>query len=223
MPTNVPVPDKASGDIFTEAMWDDYIKDNLNKLLSRGHRSLTVAQFAALAADVEDGDEVYLEVDGTNGVLWHLIYESAEATYKWRCIGGPPLTSQVATGETTASTTYAALATAGPSVALPRAGDYVVEHGSTITRTGSDTDALGLHSYDIGGSAASDLDAVYFTYAQHDTSPHAMWGTVYRRKRKTALTAVTLTSKYRSNVGTCTAQFLERAMHVTPVRIRHDA
>jgi hypothetical protein len=131
MPQATPVPTKNSGDVFTSTLWNSYLRDNINKLLDRGHRVLTVAQFAALVSpEGTKGtlapDEVYLEVDSTNGIQWHLAYESGETTYKWRYIGGPPMVSEVTTAEATSATTYVALTTAGPSVAIPRSGDYDV-------------------------------------------------------------------------------------------------
>lgn len=132
MPSNTPVPDKAAGDIFSESMWDLYIKENINKLLDRGHRVLTVAQFAALASPegtkgTVAPDEVYLEVDSANGVLWHLAYESGEATYKWRFLGGPPL---------------AAFGAGLPiDVTLPRAGDYDVHATASSASFGSGVSA----------------------------------------------------------------------------------
>jgi len=204
---NVPIPDKAPGDIFTESMWDLYLRDNINKLLDRGHRTLTVAQFAALTG-LEDGDEAYVEVDSANGLLWHLVFEASEATYKWRFLGGPPLWSEVTAAESTASTTYVGLTTAGPTVALPKSGDYDVQHGYRATTNTGDM----RHSYDIGATAAVDADACF---SQTEES------SLIRRRRKTGLGAVSLTSKYRVTSGT--QAFADRFMAVTPVRIRHDA
>lgn len=208
MPVNIPVPDKTAGDVFTESMWDLYIRDNINRLLQHSHRTVTVAQFSGLTG-LEDGEEVYLEVDAANGVLWHLIYETQEPTYKWRYLGGPALDSQVATTEAQSNAAYAALATAGPSVALPRSGDYDVVHGAAVT--GGD---IGMMSYDIGATGAVDADAVKIGFA--DTA------SFMRTKRKTALTSVTLTAKYKRTSGG-NASFGERFLQVTPIRLRHDA
>lgn len=177
-------------------MWDSYLRDNINKLLNLGHRVLTVAAFSALTG-LEDGDEVYVEVDATNGVMWHFRYVAAETTYKWRFLGGPPLVSMVETNESTASTTYVALATAGPVVALPRAGDYDVSGG----RVSGD----GNMSYDIGATGAVDADRLL----------------EWRGKRKAGLTSVSLTAKYKANTGT--VAFELRALQALPVRVRHDA
>jgi hypothetical protein len=214
------MPSVAVGDVFTTSKWNDNLRDNLNKLLDTGHRTLTVAQFAALTGPegtkgVVAGDEVYLEVDGTNGVLWHFVYESTETTYKWRFIGGPPLTAEVTTDETTTSTSYAALTTAGPAVALPRAGDYDVTV-ETLCDVATSA-ALMSMSYDIGGTGAVDADRA----AGQTDSAGGNFIYARRRRRKQALTTVTLTSKYKTGAGT--AHFSARLMTVEPVRIRHDA
>jgi hypothetical protein len=215
VPISVPIPTKSPGDLFPSTLWNSYIRDNGNKLLDRGHRILTVAQFTALTG-LEDGDEVYLEVDSSNGVIWHLRYVAAEGTYKWRFLGGPPLFSQVLTSEGTGSGSYTALATAGPSIALPRAGDYMVQHGAQIS---NGTDAQGgMMSYDIGAAAASNNDAIQ---VRGGGSGQAI-ASAARENRKTGLTTVTLTAKYLSP-GTGTAVFANRFMCVRPVRIRHDA
>lgn len=221
MPTSLPVPTKNPGDVFTSSTWNSYVRDNINKLLNRGHRVLTVAQFAALTGlegtkGTVAPDEVYVEVDATNGIQWHFAYESGEVTYKWRFLGGPALFSEVTTAESNSSTTYAALATAGPSVALPRSGDYDV---TLASRPGTQFGSQNIfHSYDIGATAAADADAVWGGTTSGDAwGPH-----MTRRRRKTGLGSVTLTSKYRSAVANAIT-WENRSMSVKPVRVRHDA
>lgn len=219
MPVSIPVPARSPGDLLTSALWNAQVKDNINKLLDRGHRVLTVAQFAALTGlegtkGTVAPDEVYLEVDSANGIQWHLAYESGETTYKWRYLGGPALYSEVVAQENVTSVTYVALATAGPSVALPRGGDYDVEirSGLTASARGNPT----AHSYDIGGTGAVDGDCLWLGTGAFDTPAGV------RTRRKTALATATLTSKYRSD-GVTASSIHNRSMSVTPVRIRHDA
>jgi hypothetical protein len=197
-------------------MWNTYLRDNINKLLDRGHRVLTVAQFSALTGlEGTKGsvapDEVYLEVDATNGIQWHFGFESGEVTYKWRFLGGPPMFSEVATAEATASTGYVALGTAGPSIAIPRSGDYDVAVGCRGTNTNSATSDI--MSYDIGGTGAVDADCGQCTIPGN---------TAFKPRRKTGLTPVTLTAKYRVSLAN-TGTFDGRIMSVRPVRVRHDA
>ena len=215
MTATVPLVNRAAGDLLTTTLWNTYVVANVNKLLNQAHRKVTVAQFAALTG-IEDGYEVYLEVDATNGVEWHLVYRTAEATYKWRFLGWPPMASAVATSESTVSASFAALATAGPSITLPRAGDYAVEHGATIQADANGAQCY--HSYDIGVTGAVVADAVYLI---QPVGANAMYANVWRRKRQTGLTAIALVSKYKTSAGT--AYFINRALYVHPVRLRHDA
>lgn len=213
MPATTPMPTKNPGDVLTSSLWNSYLRDNIDKLLTRGHRVLTVAQFTALASfEGTKGsvppDEVYLEVDATNGIQWHLAYESGEATYKWRYLGGPPLYAEVQTAETTVSGTYAALTTAGPSIPVPRGGDYDVRLGGRINVGGN----IGAWmSYDIGATTAVDADSVDLQGPAASTA-----GSVSRLRRKPALTAVTLTAKYRTTI---TADFKNRWIAITPARL----
>ncbi|HLB03871.1 MAG TPA: hypothetical protein VJK66_02530 [Gaiellaceae bacterium] len=216
MPTSLPVPDKSAGDVFTETMWDSYIRDNINKLLNLGHRVLTVAQFAALTSPegtkgTVAPDEVYLEVDATSGVLWHLGYESGESTSKWRFLGGPAMFSEVVTSEGGTGAGYFALATAGPSVTLPRSGDYDVLIGFHCDGVVGGVDHR--MSYDIGGTGAVNADWVHQVTSSANPS---------RLRRKAALGAVALVAKYSSG-GASQATFGDRFMSVLPVRVRHDA
>ena len=127
MPVSVPVPTKNPGDVLTSTLWNSYLRDNINKMVNLGHRVLTVAQFAALTG-LEDGDECYLEVDGTNGVEWHIRYTSAEATYKWRFLGGPPLYSVISTDEAISGLgAWLNCTTVGADWTAVRSGDYIAQ------------------------------------------------------------------------------------------------
>ena len=143
--------------------------------------------------------------DASAGVLWTFRYY--EATTKWMFIGGAPLFSQVLTSEGTSSASYTALTTAGPSLALPFAGDYDITIGANLA---SPNAHYAYMSYDIGVTGASDSDCV-FIYGNAYAYP-----SVSRLQRKTGLSAVTLTMKYR--VGSGTGYFEKRWMAVTPVQ-----
>lgn len=223
MPATTPMPTKNPGDVLTSALWNTYVRDNIDKLLTRGHRVLTVAQFAALTGlegtkGTVPPDEVYLEVDSTNGIQWHLAYESGEPTYKWRFLGGPPMISYVAALESTTSSAYVALTTAGPSLTLARGGDYVV-HIDCVA-AGPVSAGAGFFtfmSFDVGVTAASDNDAVYTSNQVNQAI--ACYTSIGRDVRKTGLTGpLTLTAKYRNTAGT-TANYQFRMMTVYPIRI----
>ncbi len=213
MPISVPVADKAAGDVLTESDWDLFIRDNINKLLNRGHRVLTVAQFTVLTA-LEDGDEVYLEVDASNGVMWHLRYVLADPTsFKWRFLGGPSMVSAVATAQSTTATAYADLATDGPSVTLPRGGDYHVE-GEARAHCSSGF---------IGGSTGIHVNAVEVLRIAHFAGGGVDGAATARGSVLHTGAAASQIAKLRYKTSVDTATFINRLISVRPVRIRHDA
>lgn len=167
---------------------------------------------SALPASPVDGQEIAYVADATNGVVWHFKYRSASASaYKWEFIGGGSLWAAVETAETRAASTYGALATAGPSITVPLAGDYRVEIGCRLLVSAA---LAGFMSYDVGGTGASDQDA-----ASNTLSAVNYEGTVFSRNLKTGLAASTaLVSKYRCGTAT-TLTFSYRRLSVVPVRV----
>jgi hypothetical protein len=166
----------------------------------------------ALPTSPVDGQEVYYVADSTNGVLWHLRYNAASGSaYKWEFVGGTELYAEVTAIESTTASTYVALATAGPTIALPLAGDYEVTLGTRIYNDAAN--AGGFMSYDIGATPAVDVDGVTALQGSGVSATHSA-----RTRRKTGLAAVTLTAKYKRNSGV-TCSFDYRWMHAKPVRV----
>lgn len=163
---------------------------------------------ATLPTGTYNGQDFFYQVSG--GGVWHFKYNLTSA--KWDFAGGPPLFSEVVTSESTISVAYAALATAGPSCALPFAGDYDIEIGCDVNaNTAGITASM---SYDIGGTGAVDADRLrHLEPSAGNTNAEA----VARATRKTGLTAVTLTAKYKT--GANTSFFANRWMRVSPVRV----
>ena len=103
---------------------------------------------SVLPSILYEGREVYF-VAGANGELWHLRYNAsvvlttAGGSYKngtgsWEFIGGSPLEHQVDADQSTSNPVYVDLATVGPSIAVPLAGDYIIGIGCNIyTSTGA--------------------------------------------------------------------------------------
>lgn len=178
--------------------------------------SMIAVQYATtLPASPADGQEAILVDSTTNPTYqWRFRYNAGSSnTDKWEFVGGASLQAEVVTAETTTSSTYAALATAGPSVTLPRAGVYDVEVGCDY---GSATDLdTAFMSYDIGGTGAVDADA---TSMINSSTVATRRGSFFRQRRKSGLTAVALTAKYKS-VNSNTNTFANRLISVTPVRV----
>lgn len=167
----------------------------------------------SLPSSPTDGQEIYYAANATNGVIWHFRYRSAAS--KWEFVGGPPLVASVATTQTTTSTSYTALTTAGPSITLPLAGDYDVTIGADIYGgyDSSFNPVSAMMSYDIGATGASNADAIIY-------GAYALTASVSSVRRKTGLSAVTLTAKYKANSNPANApSFSNRFMLITPVRI----
>ncbi len=156
-----------------------------------------------------DGDEwIY---NGLTGVYWHFIYDSSETTYKWKYIGGGPAYALVNTFESTTSTTYAALTTAGPSITLDREGDYVIAVGAyeRVNAVGP----TAFMSYDVGATGASDNDCT-----KYDSAVVSTGCTTVFEQLKTAIPASSaIVSKYRTSANT--ASFSQRWIRITPKRV----
>jgi hypothetical protein len=178
---------------------------------------LSAAQFALLTpATNVDQQIVILEV-GTD-IEWMLQWNTG--TQKWDYVGGPPIINEVAADETTASAAYVALATAGPSIAVPRPGDYLVEIGAAIFNTAVDDPNFDARmSYDIGGTGAVDADSIRDRMSIIETGANLNLGggSFSRQMRKNALTAVTLTAKYKTSANTM--HFAQRYMTLLPIAI----
>lgn len=166
-----------------------------------------------LPTTATDGDEVRFVADSANGVVWLLRYRDSGNAYPWEFLGGSPLYAEVTTSESTTSATYGDLATLGPSIALPLAGDYMIRLGAALYNNTSAADAW--MSYDADPVAAADADGV------HTTQPNASVASVVthatRERRKTGLGVVSIIAKYRASSGTAT--FLDRYLSITPVRL----
>lgn len=146
-----------------------------------------------------------------DGVRWRLTYNAQSASaYKWEFVGGTPLFSEVATSESTTSGTYVDLATVGPSVTTPLAGDYDVTI-EAVAASSAVSSFAGM-SYAIGGTAATDAD-----YAHVNSQVANQEIVATRTRRKTGLPASTaLVAKYRTSAS---ASYHSRMMRVIPVRV----
>ena len=175
------------------------------------------ARVTSLPGSPVDGQECYYVADATNGIVWHLKYNSGSASaYKWEVVGGPPLYSEVLTQEVSNALGYADLATVGPSITVPLAGDYDVFISTTVYCT-SVVAAGGQTWMTFAPPTASDVNGV--VAQQPGTS--GMNLTISRIKRRAALAAATaLVAKYKI---TGSASYVwyhsNRTMSVTPLRV----
>lgn len=126
---------------------------------------------SSLPSSAADGQEIYYQADGTNGVIWHLRYRSgSSSSYKWEFIGGPPLTSAsnetTTTGVNISNVTWSSIDGNDPTLTVPLAGDYRISHHAvtSIGLGGGTTQAIGLRygatepSLTIRGTVRSGVD-----------------------------------------------------------------
>lgn len=162
-----------------------------------------------------DGQECYYLADATNGVVWHLKYRAAEAgSYKWYCVGGPPLLNVVEAAESKATTAYGDLATVGPTVTTPLAGDYIMEMSAAVASLVAGANRLFI-SPKKNAVVTNDADGA-------ETSPAG--GTVntdvaYRRKKLTGLAAGDVFKLQYGALNATSHSFGNRALQVMPIRV----
>lgn len=142
-------------------------------------------------------------------IAWQLVYDGT----KWAYIGGAPWVVEVSAAESTTSGTFVALTTAGPAIALPVAGDYDVKVQVFTHNTVGNNYCL--MSYDIGATPAANPDGLQFDTGATMTD----YASVSQERRKTGLTAVTLTCKYAARGLGSAALFKNRKLSVRPVRL----
>ncbi len=165
-----------------------------------------------------DGQEVYYRVNRGDGTYayWHLRY-NASTTY-WDFLGGPSMFAQVDATQTTTSTTFTNLATVGPSLTVPLAGDYDVTIGARLY--GTTNSMASQMGYSInGGGVGYIIDS--YSGASYDGGATVATHEV-RTVRQTGITAnASFVAKYRvfptTNVP---GYFGYRTMQISPVRVK---
>lgn len=149
---------------------------------------------------------------GFTGQYWKFIYDSAEATYKWKFAGGAAIPVEVLGTATITGAAYASPPN-GPDIALARAGVYDFEVGFNMN-TGQAGQGPFYMSYAIGATAASDNDAAIAPVNSGSPS-----GTFSKKRRNTVPSAsTTIASRYRAGAGV-TSIIEKRYLYTTPVQV----
>jgi len=94
------------------------------------------------------------------GGYWMFVYDSNETTYKWKFVGGSSMFSEILSDDTTNSTSYVDPGVNGPSITVPRAGDYEIEFGARVYSGNPSVGTSVYISLAIGATAPSDNDAI---------------------------------------------------------------
>lgn len=209
---------------YSKQTWTDNVSSGSGSRFTVMEDGIALAGVAGTSstppASPVDGMIWRLPADSSNGVYWFFQYDSSQATNKWVFMGGPPMFAAVNTDQTTGSLTYVDLGTVGPSITIPRSGDYIIELGFGMAPTGSNfTDVTMLMAAKLGGAATSDANAVGLS-----TGSTAAQGlpSATRKLAPVALTAADVVkAQYRiaASSGTSTTHFVNRHLFVTPVRI----
>lgn len=171
-------------------------------------------------ASPADGDICVLELPATydpvggKKMRWILQYNAADAV--WDFLGGPDLYAVIVTQEASASTVYVDLATVGPSITLPRPGDYDITAEFDVWNSGGTINGAYNMGYAIGGSAPSDATAAKGNGGNTNNGPVS--GMKRARNLGLVITNV-ITAKYRLVNGNGTGEYSNRALIATPVRI----
>jgi hypothetical protein len=116
----------------------------------------------SLPSSPADGQRHVL-VDSTSNpsYQWLMRYNSAEATYKWECIGGSFYAVSVETEEAPGSSgAWVNLATGGPSLTTPYSGDWDVLATCNLVNSAGSSQALrmGITSGDTTPSTGNDIE-----------------------------------------------------------------
>lgn len=191
-----------AGDLATSAIMNE-IRDALRA--SGGARTTTLPTLT-------DENEWLYPADTTNGVVWQLKYNAGSASgFKWEFIGGAPMFTKIDTSETvTTPTVYTDAPTVGPSVTVPRAGDYEVWIGADFASTQGNTDAF--IAVKRGAAAAVDLDSMV------DHTGSAIVATHSRMLIITGLAASDVL-KMQYKTGSLNVTCKNRWMAVRPIRV----
>lgn len=172
----------------------------------------------SLPASPTDGQEVIYAADAALGVLWRLRYRAAApAPYRWEFVGGTDLLHEIVTTEatTTADGVYRDVATPGPLLTLPLAGDYLITADATIYTTAA-TPFTGIGGLKIGAAVVNDVtDRI--CYVGDTGAAGGVGGTSGRTLRRTITPAAVIKLQYASYGAA--VQVASRVLRARPVRV----
>lgn len=190
--------------------WKFFTKDGAEKSSAYGNSSDRGTSFPT---SPYDGQEFSLIVDSTNGVEWRFKYNAGSASaYKWEFLGGPPLAAGQAGSISTSSTTYVDM-TSGPTLTVPRAGDYIVQV-DLFGQCSSFTAAYELRSQAVFSTSGAGSEQVLFVAVAVFNGARA----AFTEKRTGLVAAETVKLQVRGG-ATHTSTFNSAFMRLIPVRV----
>lgn len=157
-----------------------------------------------------DGDEVYFQCDATRGIVWHLRYRAnSQSPFLWEFVGGGPLVADTVADQGTTSTSYTDLATVGPTVSIPLAGDYTIAFGAHSYSDGANTNFVSPYL----GTTAVDANASQIDH----TTANKLFAHARTLPSTTLNASDTVKLQYRVLSGT--GQFRNRWLTAAPIRV----
>lgn len=181
---------------------------------------------SALPGSPTDGQEIYLLVDGANGIIWHLRYRAASASaYKWEYLGGVPLTAFSVAGDLGPQgvATYGDFTTnPGPSVTLPAGvgGDFLLRLEATMLNDSSGPTFNAYVSVALGATAPSDNNCVQRSFS--DNTPRGGDLNMTRTSKVTGVSAGALLKVQARTDAASTSGvtvYARRLIELRPIRV----
>lgn len=174
---------------------------------------VTVGTIAAGPPGGPATNDIWVATDvDTAGTVWVFRYNSAEATYKWEFIGGPPTVATINTYEgVNFNSTWGNLTTVGPTVTVARGGDYWCE-AACKGNGGAGADTLFMGVANGNNTPADPL------YSEVSQVGGGLWMQLYAQGVFASLAAAA-TPRMRYNGGNQVNNFSGRVLAVTPIRI----
>lgn len=165
----------------------------------------------SLPASPTNGQEAILVDSLTNPTYqWRFRYNAgASGPYKWEFVGGSSVQSEVNADQTTSSSAFVDLATVGPQVTVPVAGEYEISVDALMYGA---VGAVMLAGVKIGAAGVANDDAVQLTEPVASSPVHV--GATFRR----AVPAGALL-KVQYSTTAANSHFLRRHLRVIPVRV----
>lgn len=195
----------------------------------------SVTFVTSLPSSPFDGQEIYYQstASGTGGgatntmadvgAVWHLRYRAGSASsYKWEAVGAARVGEYsvggrvYATRETTTSTTHTTLATIGPRVKAPLAGDYQVTFSVNCLQAG--TAGAPLIAV-IVGSEAGTVWSVAADGVMYGGSGSAASGGIAGMRVRTAAALDYIQLYYSTSNASGAGEFWNRNISITPIRV----
>lgn len=203
-----------NGEACNVIVTDEPTLNSTSQLSTLSSTISVITPSTTLPATPEDGQQAIL-VDSTAAPSWAWLMQYSLAAGEWIFIGGSPASSEIVNTEGTSSTSYADLATVGPSFQVPYAGVYEIEYGAWGIGKSSGVWGSDWVTPKVGAAAASDDDSIQ---GAGTTSGNTQISSS-RKIRKTAGKNDVIKLQYRISGSPGPAQFARRFIKVTPVTI----